>query len=134
MIHIDKSKCARCGACVRDCVVHVLTKGEDGFPAFRKENEPFCLNCQHCLAVCARGAVTCNDVGFADTLDVEPLPDGRAEAASPFVPSSGYAGSVVRSTCRADTKSERFSSSAFPTSPTRAFRIRVPCRWTFNNR
>lgn len=35
MIHIDKSKCAACGACVRDCVVHVLTKGEDGFPVFR---------------------------------------------------------------------------------------------------
>ena len=89
MIHIDKSKCTACGACVRDCVVHVLTKGEDGFPVFRKENERFCLNCQHCLAVCAR-----------------------------------------RSICRADAKSERFSSSAFPTSPTRAFRIRVPCRWT----
>ena len=81
MIHINESKCTACGACVRDCVVHVLTKGEDGFPVFRKENERFCLNCQHCLAVCARGAVTCNDVGFADTLDVEPLPDGRAEAA-----------------------------------------------------
>ena len=84
MIHIDKSRCTACGACVRDCVVHVLTKGEDGFPVFRKENEPFCLNCQHCLAVCARGAVTCNDVGFADTLDIEPLPDGRAEAALVF--------------------------------------------------
>ena len=57
MIHIDKSKCTACGACVRDCVVHVLTKGEDGFPVFRKENERFCLNCQHCLAVCARRSI-----------------------------------------------------------------------------
>ena len=68
MIHIDKSKCVRCGACVRDCVVHVLTKGDDGFPVFRKEDEPFCLNCQHCLAVCARGAVTCNDPALAATV------------------------------------------------------------------
>ena len=64
MIHIDKSKCVRCGACIRDCVVNVLAKDEDGFPAFRKEDERYCLNCQHCLAVCARGAVTCNDVVF----------------------------------------------------------------------
>ena len=81
MIHIDKSKCVRCGACLRDCIVHVLTKGEDGFPSFRREDETFCLNCQHCLAVCAQGAVTCNGVGFTETRAVEPLPDGRAEAA-----------------------------------------------------
>ena len=81
MIVIDKSKCVRCGACMRDCIVHVLTKGEDGYPAFRKEDERFCLNCQHCLAVCARGAVTCNDVGFGETLDIETIPDGLAEAA-----------------------------------------------------
>ena len=70
MIVIDKSKCVRCGACMRDCIVHVLTKGEDGYPVFRKEDERFCLNCQHCLAVCARGAVTCNDVGSGETLDI----------------------------------------------------------------
>ena len=81
MIVIDKSKCVRCGACIRDCVVHVLTTGDDGYPMFKKENEPFCLNCQHCLAVCARGAVTCNGVGFGETLDIEQTPDGRAEAA-----------------------------------------------------
>ena len=32
---------------MRDCIVHVLTKGEDGYPAFRKEDERYCLNCQH---------------------------------------------------------------------------------------
>ena len=81
MICIDKGKCVACGACVRDCAVHVLTVGEDGFPTVRSEDERFCLNCQHCLAVCAHGAVTCNGVGFSDTLEVETLPDGAAEAA-----------------------------------------------------
>lgn len=32
MIRIDREKCMACGACVRDCVVHVLTGGADGFP------------------------------------------------------------------------------------------------------
>ena len=58
MIHIDKSKCVRCGACIRDCVVNVLAKDEDGFPVFRKEDERYCLNCQHCLAVCAHGGAS----------------------------------------------------------------------------
>lgn len=81
MIHIDKAKCAACGACVRDCVVHVLTRGEDGYPAVRPGDDRFCLNCQHCLAVCSRGAVSCQGVGFDKTLDPEPLPDGRSVAA-----------------------------------------------------
>ena len=81
MVVIDKGKCVACGACVRDCVAHVLTTGPDGLPHMRPEDEQFCINCQHCLAVCAQGAVTCNDVGFADTLEVESVPDGEAEAA-----------------------------------------------------
>lgn len=81
MIRIDRSKCVACGACVRDCVVHVLTQDERGCPIVRPADERFCLNCQHCLAVCSRGAVTCHDVGFGETLDPEPLPDGRAAAA-----------------------------------------------------
>ena len=81
MVRIDRGKCVACGACMRDCPVHVLTAGADGFPTVRPEDEDFCLNCQHCLAVCAQGAVTCNDVGFADTLEVEPIPAGAAEAA-----------------------------------------------------
>ena len=81
MIQIDKEKCVACGACVRDCAVHVLTAGVDGIPAVRPQDERFCLNCQHCLAVCTHGAVTCNGVGFADTLEIESVPDGAAEAA-----------------------------------------------------
>ena len=81
MIQIDKTKCAVCAACVRDCPVHVLTVGADGFPVVRPQDERFCLNCQHCLAVCPHGAVTCNDVGFADTFEVGQIPDGAAELA-----------------------------------------------------
>ena len=81
MIQIDKEKCVACGACVRDCAVHVLTAGVDGIPAVRPQDERFCLNCQHCLAVCAHGAVTCNGVGFADTLEIERVPDGATAAA-----------------------------------------------------
>ena len=81
LVSIDREKCVACGACIRDCAVHVLTAGADGYPVVRAGDERFCIGCQHCLAVCARGAVTCNGVGFSDTLKVEPVPDGAAEAA-----------------------------------------------------
>ncbi len=49
MILIEKEKCLRCGACVRDCIVEVLKPGADGIPRIAPEEERFCLNCQHCL-------------------------------------------------------------------------------------
>jgi len=62
MIQVDREKCVKCGACVRDCIVEILKPGADGFPAVAPELERYCLNCQHCLAVCPRGAVTCHGV------------------------------------------------------------------------
>ena len=62
MIKIDRNKCLKCGKCIRDCVVEVLKPNEDGFPFLAPELERFCLNCQHCLAVCPAGAVDCHGV------------------------------------------------------------------------
>ncbi len=62
MIEVQHDLCIKCGACVRDCVVEVLKPDADGFPAVAPELERSCLNCQHCLAVCPKGAVTCNGV------------------------------------------------------------------------
>ena len=62
MIQIDHSRCVKCDACVRDCIVEILKPDGNGFPAVAPELERFCLNCQHCLAVCPKGAVTCNGV------------------------------------------------------------------------
>ncbi len=66
MIHIDRERCTRCGACIRDCVVNVITAGEDGYPHMDAGDERFCLNCQHCMAVCPAGALRCNGVGPED--------------------------------------------------------------------
>ena len=62
MIRIDHELCVKCGACERDCIVEILKPGTDGFPAVAPELERYCLNCQHCLAVCPKGAVNCNGV------------------------------------------------------------------------
>ena len=77
MIRIDESKCLKCHACVRDCVVHVLLQDEKGFPAVRPEDERFCLNCQHCLAVCPTGAVECHGVSAEACAPNGKLPSSR---------------------------------------------------------
>ena len=62
IIRIDRNVCTRCGACSEDCIVDILKPGADGFPAVAPELEKYCLNCQHCLAVCPAGALTCHGV------------------------------------------------------------------------
>ena len=60
MVTIDKNKCIKCGACVNDCVVKVLVKDYNDTPYMPQDSEKFCINCQHCLAICPEGAVNCN--------------------------------------------------------------------------
>ena len=60
MIEIDRDRCVKCHECVRDCAAEVLQPGPDGIPAVVPELEKYCMNCQHCLAICPKGAVTCH--------------------------------------------------------------------------
>ena len=53
---LDRSMCVKCGACVRDCAFRALASGEDGYPALKEPSK--CMRCQHCFAICPRGAIT----------------------------------------------------------------------------
>ena len=75
MIKIDRNKCIRCGACVRDCIVGILKPDADGFPVLASDLAKSCLNCQHCLAVCPQGAVKCHGVKPEQCADIGPLPE-----------------------------------------------------------
>lgn len=59
MITVDPEKCLRCGQCVKDCIVEILKPGREGVPFLAPELEKYCINCQHCLAVCPAGALSC---------------------------------------------------------------------------
>lgn len=41
--------------CVRDCAFRALKTGADGYPALPDESK--CMKCQHCFAICPKGAV-----------------------------------------------------------------------------
>lgn len=77
MIKVDPEKCLRCGACFRDCIVEVLKPDEQGFPSLAPELEKYCLNCQHCLAVCPVGAVNCHGVTAERCQPIGELPSAE---------------------------------------------------------
>ena len=58
---VDKSKCIKCGKCINVCSGMVLQFGKDGYPEM-KDFERFgwrgCWRCEHCLAVCPKGAIS----------------------------------------------------------------------------
>ncbi|PLX68391.1 MAG: nitroreductase [Denitrovibrio sp.] len=55
---IDDSKCIKCGSCVKDCPVSIITMKEGEIPKIAPENEKACMGCQHCLAICPTGALS----------------------------------------------------------------------------
>lgn len=54
---VDNKKCTRCGECVKDCPVGIITLAESG-PELIADKVKLCLKCQHCLAVCPAAAIS----------------------------------------------------------------------------
>jgi len=50
--------CTRCGRCVADCPVKILTLPAEGPAQMILEKSGSCFRCQHCLAICPHGAIS----------------------------------------------------------------------------
>ncbi len=59
-LDIDFSRCVRCGACVRDCPRKIIRIVPDGYPELIPEKMDQCIDCQHCVCVCPKLALTVN--------------------------------------------------------------------------
>ena len=57
MIHIDSTRCIRCGLCARVCLVHCFHMDKD---AVTVRHEDYCLRCGQCAAVCPSAAIHLN--------------------------------------------------------------------------
>ena len=58
---VDQAKCIKCGRCVNTCSGMVIKFGNDGYPKlipFERFGWRGCWRCQHCLAVCPKGAIS----------------------------------------------------------------------------
>lgn len=46
-IHLHKSKCTKCGKCIKDCPNNCFLTDKDNSPIYRKENCEYCYRCIH---------------------------------------------------------------------------------------
>ncbi len=54
-IKLNHDNCSKCRACINECTMRYLARGEDGFPVFNEES--FCNFCGHCEALCPNEAI-----------------------------------------------------------------------------
>ena len=78
LFSLDRAKCLKCGACVRDCAFRALRQDAEGFP--QMDNPERCMRCQHCLAVCPAGAVEFDGRRPEDSVSAKGLALPSAEA------------------------------------------------------
>lgn len=81
-ITIDETKCKRDGDCVADCPVGLFRQKPDQIPTTVSAAEKICINCGHCVAICAQGAITHRSVRPEQCPPVRPewaLDEQRAE-------------------------------------------------------
>lgn len=73
---LDSEKCVRCGACIGDCPVQVLCRDAAGYPVMPRDLTLACIQCQHCFAICPKGAISMRhaDPESAFSGDAQPDP------------------------------------------------------------
>lgn len=60
---VDAGKCTACGACVMECVNHVLKQNsETGRPQVANGGEARCIHCAHCMMACPAGALSIDNL------------------------------------------------------------------------
>jgi len=64
----NPSLCVQCGACVKDCPSRIILQLNKGTPFVADDAAAACMRCQHCLAVCPKGAVSVDGVASAGSL------------------------------------------------------------------
>ncbi len=64
---VNKEKCIHCGLCEKDCISGIINLDENKTPYIRKDDEKYCLKCQHCLAICPAGAISVCDKNPQDS-------------------------------------------------------------------
>ncbi|PLX67443.1 MAG: nitroreductase [Denitrovibrio sp.] len=71
---IDAYKCIKCGQCATDCPVRIISFDPDTYPSISPEKESFCMQCQHCLAICPTAALSILDVNPDECVPVSEIP------------------------------------------------------------
>ncbi len=66
LLKIDHEKCRQDGLCAAECPMGIIRfEGKGSCPEIPSRNEPMCIRCGHCVAVCPHGALDHADVPLA---------------------------------------------------------------------
>lgn len=57
-IKVNEEKCIHCGLCIRDCFIGCLGFDDNKVPSYLPGMDQNCAGCQHCMAVCPKGALS----------------------------------------------------------------------------
>lgn len=73
---VRKERCGGCGLCVRDCPSRIIGLDSNKLPCIAPEDEEKCIQCQHCLVICPKGAISIfkKDPDNGMSLSAEKLP------------------------------------------------------------
>ncbi len=55
---VENELCDRCRKCVDDCPSRIIEQKDNDLPFIPADKEMYCIQCQHCLAVCPTAAVS----------------------------------------------------------------------------
>jgi ferredoxin len=83
LFELDRSRCIKCGACVKDCLFGALRADDEGYPFMKAADK--CMRCQHCLAVCPKAAVSFGGKRPEDSLALDGLALPTAEETENFM-------------------------------------------------
>ena len=71
LFKLDKSSCVKCGACVKDCAFNALKLSNEWYPEIPQEAT--CMKCQHCFAICPKGAIVFDGKRPQDSIETKNL-------------------------------------------------------------
>lgn len=66
-ITVDAAKCIHCGTCIRDCIVQCIEFDSEKIPRYIDGGDKTCVACQHCMAICPKGALSFGGKNPADS-------------------------------------------------------------------
>lgn len=56
LFKVNENLCIACGACAKDCLMGIIEMNPQ--PVMPADKEALCMECQHCMAVCPKGALS----------------------------------------------------------------------------
>jgi nitroreductase/NAD-dependent dihydropyrimidine dehydrogenase PreA subunit len=63
---VDEARCTACGTCAKDCLMGIISMNPK--PELSPDKEAMCMECQHCMAVCPKGAISILGKDPADSM------------------------------------------------------------------